>query len=217
MPRTSGHASVFLVLPLVFLGSLAPAATLSIGTAQVRPKEAGIEVAMTFAAEAGEQVSGIQFDLLFSENVAALSAMRTGAAAAAAGKSVSFNQIAAGRYRALVAGLNQNIIGDGVVVVLVFDVGAAPPNGLQPLDLDGLIMSDPNGFRVPATGISGVLDVVGGVPDWGNCPNCGCACGVLGQGPAGPRGNMLVCVAVLLATAARAALPRLRRSSAHEG
>lgn len=217
MLQTRGAVATVGALFLLFAcAQSAIGATLSVGTAEVHPKDAGIEVAMTFAAGQDEHVSGVQFDLLCSESVAALSSMRAGPAAVAAEKSVSFNRIAAGRYRAIVAGLNQNVIGDGVLVVLVFDVSVAPPDGPQPLDLDDIVMSDPNGFSVPATGTPGVLDVIGGVTDGGNCPNCGCACGAFHQDPRGSRGNVFVCLVVLTVTAARTVAARRRRRSTHE-
>ena len=47
---------------------------------------------------------------------------REGAAATAAGKGLSSNELSAGKVRYLVAALNQNVIGDGVLVLLSVQV-----------------------------------------------------------------------------------------------
>ena len=176
------------------------AATLATGTADVGPGDAGVQVPLTLTLETGDHVSGLQFDLLCEERVALLTAMQAGPVATAAGKSVSFNRIQAGRYRAIVAGLNQNLMASGVTVIASFDVASRPPNGEQPLQLEGLVMSDPSGHAVPSTAIAGVLHVTGGVPD-DEEPPCGCA-SAAGQGPHAPPpdavlAGVLTCAAAL--------------------
>jgi len=190
----------------------AAAATLDVGAAQAHPNDSGVEVAVTFAAQPGDNVAGVQFDLLFSEAVAALTNVRPGPAAVDAGKSVAFNRLAAGRCRVIVAGLNQNVIADGVLAVLVFNVAAAAPNGPQPLNLDGLVMSDPNGLNVPATGNPGTLEVIGGVTDGDTCNACGCARGALDTHPPGALGNAaLLAATVLIILSMAAAASRTAR------
>lgn len=167
--------NVLLFLPLLVAVSMAAhAATLTAGSADVEPNDANVGIALTLSSATGEQVSGVQFDLFCSENVARLTAMQPGPVAVLAGKSVSYNRVEPGRYRAIVAGLNQNVIADGEVVSLVFEVTSQPPNGPQPVAIEGLVMSDPNGRAVPSSAVAGELRVTGGVPPDDNHPRCGC-------------------------------------------
>lgn len=172
------------------------AATLSAGSVDVHPKDADVNVTLTIASASGESVSGVQFDIELAEDVAIVTAMDAGAAAVAAVKSVSFSKVGTGRYRAIVAGLNQNVIQDGELVLMRLDVGAAPPDGAQPLEITGLVMSDPNGKAVSATAESGTVNVIGGVPS--DDDGCGCAKGSISTGTPGRFSGDVICLLVLL-------------------
>lgn len=175
MAPSSRPLNRFLFYPLlVAISAASGAATLTAGSADVKPNDANVGIALALISTAGEHVSGIQFDLVCSENVARLTAMQPGPVAVLAGKSVSYNRVEQGRYRAIVAGLNQNVIGDGEAVSLLFEVTAQPPDGPQPISIEGLVMSDPNGRAVPSSAVAGELRVTGGVPPDGDHPRCGC-------------------------------------------
>lgn len=201
---------LFLLL-LALLPATGPAATLAASSADVEPGDVNVAIALTLASSPGEKVSGIQFDLVCSENVAQLTAMQPGTAAVLAGKSVSYNRVEPGRYRAIVAGLNQNVIGDGEVVSLVFEVSTQPPDGSQPISIEGLVMSDPNGRSVPSMAVPGELRVSGGVPPNGDHPQCGCANGCASDKAAPPyraAGSLVVVLASIVAA------PLFRRRTA---
>ncbi|MBI1320111.1 MAG: hypothetical protein GC168_14365 [Candidatus Hydrogenedens sp.] len=94
--------------------------------------------------EPGEAVSGVQADLLLPAEYA-LSGYQTGDAAAASGKQAAVAQVADGRIRVLVAGLNQTSIPTGTIAqVLLSGPGSAPGTAIS-----AAVLSSPTGNRVP--------------------------------------------------------------------
>jgi hypothetical protein len=128
--------------------------------------------------------------------VVSVSNVTAGAAASSAGKDVSFSTLEAGKVRVIFAGLNQNVIPDGVIANVLLDVASSASGGEQPLTLSGVLLSDPDGLAVPSTAVSGSIDVAAAVP----------------TGMNGFRGVILTlaAVAALLAGAAGVRLARVR-------
>jgi MYXO-CTERM domain-containing protein len=161
----------------LLLCGVAQAGTLS--GAQV-PAVAGSQVAVEFtlSADASERVTGIQFDLQFDSRALSITKIDTGPAALAAGKILSSNELAPGRYRVLVAGLNQSQIESGVVVVAEVEV-APDAGGTLPLEIAALVLSDPKGRSIAAGSKDAAL-LLGNPAKAAETPparGCGCSSG----------------------------------------
>ncbi|MFP4501570.1 MAG: cohesin domain-containing protein [Candidatus Hydrogenedentota bacterium] len=192
---------------LCAVAATAHAATLTAGTAEATPNTENVRIAVTLDTAANDAISGIQFDLTFDPAAAALEDITAGSAAEDAQKSVSFNTIEQGRCRVIVAGLNQNLIGEGTLALLHFDIPEHAINGTHTITLDSLVMSDPRGRAVSATGTAGTLTITGGADPPPPTPGCGCGT-TAGRGKTGASTALLATLALVLGT--HAAKPRPR-------
>jgi hypothetical protein len=190
------RAAMGLIVAGVLLGAHAPAATVAVGSAEARAGDTGVAIVFTLTLQPGELVSGIQFDLVFAAEALELTSLAEGPVAVAASKSVSFTETSPGRVRAIVAGLNQNVMEAGVVVEGLFNVPVRAPNGRHTLALENLVLSNPAGRAVPATPEHGVVAVSGGTDP---APP-GCGCGTLGpkHGSSWPALTVYATLALLL-------------------
>jgi hypothetical protein len=102
----------------------------------------------------GAQVAGLQFDILYDQIALSLSTAQAGSAATLATKDLSFNTLSPGDTRSLIFGLNQNVIGDGSVADLTFQVALNAPTGPYNLHLSGIVGTDPNGNNVTITNLN---------------------------------------------------------------
>jgi uncharacterized repeat protein (TIGR01451 family) len=119
----------------------------------------GASVDLSIQFSAGTRgVSALQFDLSLPPGVTYVSAT-SGAAAAAAGKSVSANPITAAQLRVLVFGLNQTAIPAGELAIIRLQIAANAAPGTWPLTLTGVVMADPNGLEVPADQVTGSFTI----------------------------------------------------------
>ena len=175
-----------LIAVLSFIAAVATcfAATLTVGQNSAIPTQRGVSVPISLASGAGEQVAAIQFDILFDYAILALASITAGPATTSAGKDINFSAIEPGRARAIIAGLNQNVISDGTIANALFNVNRNAPGGEQSLALSGVLLSDPNGAAVPSESVSGRINIEAIVPTGAN----------------GTRGIILVC-AVFVAAA----------------
>lgn len=105
------------------------------------------EVPVTIAAEAGEEIASLQFDMHFDDATFDLVDVVPGESSSDALKQVIYSVRSPGVIRVIVAGLNQNVIRDGNIatVLLAPDAEDAAP---QTLSLDEIVISDPFGERV---------------------------------------------------------------------
>ena len=109
----------------------------------------------------GPPVAALQFDLLYDPSVLSITTATAGSGATAASKTLSKNLISPGDLRVIIAGSNQNVLGDGSVADLTVQVSnSAPKKGHHQLFLCNVIASDPNGLSVPikATGVDSDLN-----------------------------------------------------------
>lgn len=176
----------------LLLCGVAQAGTLS--GAQV-PAVAGSQVAVEFtlSADSSERVTGIQFDLRFDSRALTITKIDTGPAALAAGKILSSNALEPGRYRVLVAGLNQSQIESGVVVVAEVEV-AADAGGTLPLEIAALVLSDPKGRSIAAGSKDAAL-LLGNPAKAAETPRvrgCGCSSGGSDPGQASSGAGLLL-------------------------
>ena len=109
--------------------------------------EGDIVVPVAVYPSGDEAVAGVQFDVNFDGAAVALIDVEAGAAALDAGKFVIHNEGDPGTTRVIIAGLNQDLIGDGIVANLVFrplDAGASSDS----FALNAPVLSDPFGGAV---------------------------------------------------------------------
>jgi hypothetical protein len=172
------------------------AATVAAGNKSALPGQRGVSVPVSLSSGVAEEVSAGQFDISFSSAVVSVWDVTAGAAATSASKDVNFSTIEPGRIRVIFAGLNQNVIADGVIANVLFDIASGASGGEQPLTLSGVLLSDPNGIAVPSAAVSGSIDIAAVVP----------------TGMNGLRGVILAlaAVAAILAAVASARLIRVR-------
>jgi len=165
----STRISLICWVTLVLLSTIAVtneslAATVTVATGTYIPGQTEVALPVSLDSAAGEEVCAAQFDLLFNSSVLTMQGVTAGSAATAAGKQLSSSTISPGRIRVIVAGLNQNVIGDGVIATVRFAVVSGTPGGIQPVTLSGVLLSDPDGVAVPSSGVSGGINIPTTVP-----------------------------------------------------
>jgi hypothetical protein len=144
-----------LCLSLLAAGALASAAEITLPRVSIA---AGSTASgnVQFAAQ-GAQVAGMQFDV---EYPASLSLTATlGGVASAAGKSLTVQDMGAGRKRLLIVGINQTVIADGTVAVLAITVQAGTGPGVYDLRVSGAAAANPSAGLLPLAGVNGAVTV----------------------------------------------------------
>lgn len=135
----------------VFRVAGAEGAALSIGTPSAIEDVYAVSVFLTPGS--GENVAGLQFNFQFSASQFSVTDVSAGTAAAAANKDVAFSQ-EGDTLRVIVAGLNQEVMETGEVVVVYLapkDAGAT----LDSLQLENAVFADPEGQSVPQSAAAG--------------------------------------------------------------
>lgn len=138
------------------LPGTAAAAVLQAGSAISQPGQA-LQIALLLSRNAAEAVAALQCDLLFDPNTFTLNSVAASAALTAAGKQLQANQIAAGRWRIVVVGFNQNEIPAGEIGAISMSASPAASNGAYTLQVSAVVMSNTSGQAVPASGANGTI------------------------------------------------------------
>lgn len=115
------------------------------------------EINVSFSAQGGE-ATAVQFDVQFDGNLLSVTAA-AGDAATAAVKDVGSNQIDPDTLRVVVAGFNQNVIGDGALVVLTVAISPQAPIADYAFALDDVSATDQGGGAIDVTAVDGILAV----------------------------------------------------------
>jgi len=144
---------------MLFAGASLFAGTLAVGTG-VATSSSNATVNVTYTA-GGTVATGLQFDLTFDSTVLVVTGT-AGSAASSAGKNLQTSPDAtnANLMHFMLIGLNQNVIGDGVVVVLNIGVRNATYSGTQTLQISNIAAATTSGPSV--TGTNGTVRVGGG-------------------------------------------------------
>ena len=117
--------------------------TLTLPTEIVRTNGAVINMSVLYASH-GASVSGLQFDLQYDRSVLSIG-WKAGTATTSANKVLSTNVLQNGDTRYLIAGLNQTIFPDGIVVDLTIHVSPEASAGSYTLRFVNLAATDPFG------------------------------------------------------------------------
>jgi hypothetical protein len=131
---------------LLHFHSAAYSAGLTIESPRTATNEDTILLPIALTVGEGEEVSGLQFDLLFDPSDCQLVSVTSGDAANAADKSVNVNTIAPGKVRVLIAGFNLNTFSNGTVANVTLEAEANSAFALA--SLDKVLLSDPRGLPV---------------------------------------------------------------------
>jgi len=214
--RGAVRPTIPLALLVVFVLP-ALAAKLDLSALRWDEKETGTAVLAIHPA-GNENVAAIQADILYPPESLTFLKAETGDLALAAGKSVNTNLVKPGRLRVLVAGINQNCLAEGDVALVRFkqnNGGTAPP---AQLTLEGILVADPYGKALKATGELQTNASPEPVEDAGEEEASGCAgaprdgTGVLGLGFI----PLVVCAVVLVVGAHKtSAIQRMWRHFHH--
>jgi len=115
-----------------------------------------VRVPVTLTNASGYEIAAVSMDVSYDVAVFENARAEIGPAGSAAGKYVVFNEISSGILRVGVSGVNQNLIGDGVVAYVVFDIKTDAVMGQTDLG-NAPSASDPSGNDVPIEGESGAV------------------------------------------------------------
>ncbi len=117
-----------------------------------------VTVSVSFTNASGYQISAILTDISYDTSVLENLTVEIGPAGSAAGKTVISNEISSGNFRIGVLLGSNNIIADGIVAYLTFDIRADASLGQTTLE-NFPEASDPSGNDVPISGNDGVIQV----------------------------------------------------------
>ena len=101
------------------------------------------------------QVSGLQFDLLIPSGIT-FQSIAVGPAGIAAGKQIASNPVPGG-LRIVVFGINQMVIGPGVLAMVGLSTSATAGTVPFSLGISGLTATDPNGNPAQITASTGTV------------------------------------------------------------
>jgi hypothetical protein len=155
LKQTHTGRALLAVLVAAFGLAAANAGELTAGPAQVRSGQQVVPI--LFQAD-GESVASMQFDIAFDSAAFEIVDVETGEAAAEAVKAPVFAAPENGRTRVVVAGLNQDIIGGGVIAYVVLEPIAADVPAPY-VGLDSAVFSNPAGEEIVPEAISDEEDI----------------------------------------------------------
>ncbi len=144
---------------LLYVSAPAGAAVLDCSEIRAGAGDAGVSISITLTADAGEDVCGIQLDILYNADFLSVEGTESGEAAVEAAKDVHFSIIEPGRARLIVAGFNQNVFSDVIVAYVQFAIAAGAPYAVDVVAPVAVLISDPWGLDIPAAGIAGAIIV----------------------------------------------------------
>ena len=140
--------------------AVVPAAKLTIGPAGGIAGDTDVKVPVELESVGGAQISGLNLDVGYDPTRLTVADITIGAAAAGADKTISWSLLGGGVVRVLVIGLNQNVIGDGDVANVIFDVLPGAAEGTSSLTLTNADTVGPGGGGVAVNSEDGLFAVL---------------------------------------------------------
>ena len=132
--------------------------SLDLAKVTAQPAET-VRVPLTLTNASGYDIAAVSMDISYDIDVLENARAEIGPAGSSAGKYVIFSEISSGLLRVGVSGFNQNLIGDGVVAYVIFDIKAEAVMGKTDLG-NAPSASDPLGNDVPIQGKNGSITVM---------------------------------------------------------
>lgn len=154
-------AIITLMNASLFTASAPYAATITAATIQADAGDTNVPLAISITSESDEDVSSLQFDLVFDGAWLTVNDVEAGAAANAASKDVNFSVLDANTVRIVIAGFNQMMIPDGELAIPAYDVATGTPTEEYSVMVDNVLLSDPFGFPVMGDADHGAIIVQG--------------------------------------------------------
>ena len=156
-----------LCISLVFVCSLAvslwgQSVQIDLGSMPGSPG-ATVQVPVYLYSMGGAQAAGLQLGLDYDVTVLTFKRAVDGPAATAAGKNAQANSPTAGNLRLIVFGLNQNIIGNGIVAYLEFQVAAGISARVTQITASSASAAGAQAQNIPAIGGGSVIVISGGM------------------------------------------------------
>jgi len=140
----------------------ASAATLTAGQGEAAPGAKDIVIPVTLSSEKGEDVSSLNLDLDFDSAKFSFKQIAIGQAALSAGKDISLSTLAAGKLRMVITALNKNVIADGVVANISFDIAKEAVSGDSVLTISKAIAADKDARKVGLATSDGKITISAG-------------------------------------------------------
>ena len=158
--KLTSKAVLRLFVGLTWSCLVARSAQISISSVAA-PVGGNAAVDVTIAAQ-GDAVAGLQFDIVSDATLAISST--PGVVSANGDKSLSTATLGPGATRFLVVGLNQNVLGDGVLLSLEIPIPADTDTAHQVLHVANAVATDENGSPVLLSAVDGSISVNGPAP-----------------------------------------------------
>jgi hypothetical protein len=120
---------------------------------------------VSLANSGGVQPAAVQWTIGYPlSDVASVSAA-AGPGLSAPGKSLSCNT-SNGSTICVAYGMNSNIIGNGVLATVTFNIATAAPDASANIQVTGVVASDASGTGVPSSGSNGTISISQPPPTW---------------------------------------------------
>lgn len=136
----------FIRVALCVLAVALPAASATLSLQPGEVTEGHYSARIELLAAPGEEVSGLQFEIVFSSADLAWDSIAAGTSTANASKMVSSNLIGTNRCRVIIAGFNQTVIPNGPVATARWKIARGTPAPT----IENPILSDPSGKPISA-------------------------------------------------------------------
>lgn len=161
-------ASIFcMVCCLLFAGSIArvEAVTLTLGEKMVQPGAVNVSIPLNIVSQTGQDAVGVSLYVSYDNTKLTYKAVTAGPAAIDAGKGVS-GSAPNGVINVVVVGFNQDVIENGVLANIKFDVKSDAVSGTVPLSITDPKVADSDADPLPVTGVNGSI-IIDGTPPQG--------------------------------------------------
>ncbi|MFP4172338.1 MAG: cohesin domain-containing protein [Candidatus Hydrogenedentota bacterium] len=143
----------------VFLGSLAAAGTLRVGSPSFQGSDVTVPILLEGSADQG--VSALDFRLNYDPEVFQPVSASTGAAASDANKQVQANSTRDGEYSVVMLGMNQSTIADGEVASVRFERVSEPASGRSNVRVSRTTLASADGAEIPSEGGTATIELNG--------------------------------------------------------
>ncbi len=134
------------------------AATLTAGQVDAK-RDTTITVPLTLGLGGDDKIAGFQGDIHFEPKALSLVTISPGPAAVETKKNVSYSTVSRGHVRLILAGLNQNLMHNGIVANIVFRVASQTASGRQAITFEKVTAADANGGPASLSASSGYVNV----------------------------------------------------------
>lgn len=121
-----------------------------------------VTLTLSIASTGGYQCTAIEFALNFNTSDLTLVTVAPGTSATAASKVLNRSG-----PLCIIGGFNNNVIGDGVLATIVFDISLTPSGSPIPVSLAGIVATDATAALLNSSGSPGAITLPGETPGGG--------------------------------------------------